>query len=363
MPGNGNNMNHPNTPNTSTRAAMAMALFAALLFGLNAPLAKWLLPNVTPLFMVAFLYLGAGIGMLLLHALPGKDKTEAPLSRQDLPWILTMILLDVFAPFLLMLGLTLTTAANASLLCNFEMVATAGLALVFFHEAVGKRLWLSLGIITLASIFLCMDFADATTWRMSPGSLLVLAACTCWGLENNCTRNLSAKSPVEIVVVKGLGSGTTALAIALLSTTPFPKSVLTIVTTALLGFVAYGLSIFFYVKAQRHLGAARTSAYYAAAPFMGVLLSLLILKDIPSWTFAAAAVVMLYGVWLAIRENHVHHHVHQHLTHDHAHAHDDQHHSHTHATPMPAWHCHVHTHVTFAHEHQHTPDIHHRHQH
>lgn len=356
-------MNHLNTPNRSSHAAMALALFAALLFGLNAPLSKLLLPIITPLYMVAFLYLGAGIGMLLLYVLSNKDKTEAALSRHDLPWVVTMVVLDVIAPFLLMLGLTLTTAANAALLFNFEMVATAVIALVFFHEAVGKRMWLSLGIITLASIFVCVDFADAATWQISPGSLLVLAACACWGLENNCTRNLSAKSPMEIVIVKGLGSGTTALAIALLSTTPFPQSALAIVATALLGFIAYGLSIFFYVKAQRHLGAARTSAYYAAAPFMGVLLSLLILKDVPSWTFAAAAAIMLCGVWLAIQENHAHHHRHQPLTHDHAHAHEDQHHLHRHNPPVTASHSHEHTHETCIHEHQHNPDTHHRHHH
>lgn len=168
---------------------------------------------------------------------------------------------------------------------------------------------------------------------------------------------------MKIVIVKGLGSGTTALAIALLSTTPFPQSALAIVATALLGFIAYGLSIFFYVKAQRHLGAARTSAYYAAAPFMGVLLSLLILKDVPSWTFAAAAAIMLCGVWLAISENHVHRHVHTQLTHDHAHNHDDQHHCHTHPSLLPTSHCHEHTHDACDHEHPHNPDIHHRQQH
>ena len=161
-------MNHLNTPNQSSHAAMALALFAALLFGLNAPLSKLLLPIITPLYMVAFLYLGAGIGMLLLYVLSNKDKTEAALSRHDLPWVVTMVVLDVIALFLLMLGLTLTTAANAALLFNFEMVATAVIALVFFHEAVGKRMWLSLGIITLASIFVCVDFADAATWQYPP---------------------------------------------------------------------------------------------------------------------------------------------------------------------------------------------------
>lgn len=356
-------MSYWNTILASRRGSVVMALFAALLFGLNAPLSKLLLSNVAPMFMVAFLYLGAGIGMLTLHCFTRKEKAEASLSRKEMPWVVSMILLDVLAPFLLMLGLKLTTAANTSLLFNFEMVATSLIALVFFHEAIGKRVWFSLGIITFASIFLCIDFSDASTWELSIGSLFVLAACGCWGMENNCTRNMSAKSPAEIVIVKGFGSGATALAIALLMKNPVPKSAAVIALACLLGFVAYGLSIFFYVKAQRYLGAARTSAYYAAAPFMGVLLSMLILKDIPSWNFAGAAVFMIWGVWLAIRENHVHKHLHEKLTHDHAHSHSDQHHSHIHTPPVIGWHSHGHTHEVCIHEHPHTPDIHHRHLH
>jgi len=356
-------MNYWNTIENSKYGSVVLALLAALLFGLNAPLSKLLLSNISPMFMVAFLYLGAGVGMLLLHILTREGKAEASLSCEEIPWTVSMILLDVLAPFLLMWGLKLTTAANASLLFNFEMVATSLIALLCFRESIGKRMWLSLGIITAASIFLSIDFADASAWKCSIGSLFVLAACGCWGMENNCTRNMSAKSPAEIVIVKGFGSGATALAIAMLLKNPFPTSTTAILLTGLLGFVAYGLSIFLYVKAQRCLGAARTSAYYAAAPFMGVLLSMLILKEFPTWNFAVSAVLMLCGVWLAIRENHVHKHLHEKLTHNHAHLHDDMHHNHVHNPPVVGWHSHEHTHESRVHEHSHTPDIHHRHQH
>ena len=172
---------------------------------------------------------------------------------------------------------------------------------------------------------------------------------------------MSAKSPAEIVIVKGFGSGMTALAIAILMKNPFPHSFIPILETGILGFVAYGLSIFLYVKAQRYLGAARTSAYYAAAPFMGVLLSLVILKEIPGWNFVVATILMLFGVWLAFRETHIHKHFHEKLIHNHAHLHDDLHHNHEHNPPVTGWHSHEHIHEPCTHIHPHLPDIHHRH--
>ena len=340
-----------------------MALLAAFLFGLNAPLAKLLLSDISPMFMAAFLYLGAGIGMMVIYLFSSRKQTEATLSKAEMPWTITMILLDVLAPFLLMWGLTRTTAANASLLFNFEMVATSVIALIFFHEAVGKRMWAAIIIITLASIILSIDFSSLSAWNFSTGSLLVLAACICWGLENNCTRNMSAKSPAQIVIIKGFGSGLTALIIALLINKTFPEKVTPVILALILGFVAYGLSIFFYVRAQRDLGAARTSTYYAAAPFIGVMLSCLILHEVPGFSFAVATIFMLSGVYLAVREKHIHKHVHEQLIHEHRHSHGDMHHSHDHETPVNEEHSHVHIHEKQVHEHSHTPDIHHRHEH
>ncbi len=362
------------------RAPVLAALLAAFLFGLNAPLSKsLLLRGISPMFMVAFLYMGAGVGMFLLERLTDERKKEAPLSRKEMPWTVSMILLDVLAPLLLMLGLESTSAANASLLLNFEMAATSLAAFCFFREAVGKRMWLSLGVITAASLLLSVDFsATAATaaaggeagkgagggaWSFSYGSLLILAACGCWGVENNCTRNMSEKSPAQIVIVKGFGSGGTALALAWLLEDPLPDSFSGILASLLLGFVAYGLSIFCYVKAQRHLGAARTSAYYAAAPFLGVLLSMLILRETPSWNFFPAAALMAWGVWLAVHEKHSHEHRHEALSHNHAHRHPDLHHTHVHVPPVTGRHTHEHVHEPCVHTHVHTPDTHHRHSH
>lgn len=347
----------------SEKMPILMALLAAFLFGLNAPLSKLLLVDISPMFMAAFLYLGAGIGMLLLHVILREGKMEAPLTRKELPWTVSMILLDVLAPFLLMSGLNLTTSANASLLLNFEMIATVLISFLFFHEAIGKRMLWSIGIITLAGILLSLDFPDDSTWNFSVGSLLILAACGCWGLENNCTRNMSAKSPAEIVILKGFGSGVTALAIAFFMRSPLPNHGMGIFYAFLLGFIAYGLSIFFYVKAQRHLGAARTSAYYAAAPFLGVVLSWTILREVPSWNFMAASAFMILGVVLAIRENHSHLHHHEKFVHNHLHVHNDSHHDHAHTAPVLEPHSHEHTHEECTHSHAHTPDIHHRHTH
>lgn len=262
--------------NKETGLSVIQAFIAAALFGLNAPFAKLLLGAIPPMFMAAYLYLGAALGMGAIWLITGIGKKrlkEAILTRLDAPWVILMILLDIAAPFLLMSGLAFTTAAHASLLINFEMVATSLVALAFFKEAIGKRLWVAIAVITVASIILCVDFSSPTAFVFSPGSLLIISACLCWGLENNCTRNLSSKNPVFIVIIKGFGSGGIALALALTmerTTSAFPVS---IAGALVLGFISYGLSIFFYIKAQRGLGAARTSMYYAAAPFIGVAVS------------------------------------------------------------------------------------------
>ena len=214
------------------------------------------------------------------------------------------------------------------------MVATSVIAALFFRESIGKRIWFAIGIITAASILLSIDFSDSSTWRFSTGSLLVLGACCCWGLENNCTRKMSAKSPAQIVILKGFGSGGTALVMALIAGDRIPDKPAVIAAAPTLGFLAYGLSIYFYVKAQRFLGASRTSAYYAAAPFAGVILSMLILKEYPSWTFHIAFLLMAAGVVLSVFEKHNHLHRHGLLMHNHAHCHDDMHHGHTHPLPV-----------------------------
>jgi len=278
------------------------AILAAALYALNAPVSKLLLQNVPPTMMAGFLYLGAGLGMALMglaRSKTGRGKKEARLTKKDLPYTLGMVVLDIAAPIFLMVGLKRTTAANASLLNNFEIVATSLIALLIFKEKIGKRLWIAIGLITLSSILLSVE--DVGSFQFSIGSLFVLLACVCWGLENNCTRNLSHSDPLEIVVIKGFGSGIGSVLIGLAvgEALPIRSDILKIL---LLGFVAYGLSIYFYVYAQRDLGAARTSAYYAVAPFIGVLLSFVIFREIPGALFFIALAIMIAGTWMVNRD-------------------------------------------------------------
>ena len=202
------------------------AVMAAALYALNAPVSKLLLQNVPPTMMAGFLYLGAGIGMAvmgLVRSETGHGKQKMRLTKKDLPYTLGMVILDIAAPIFLMIGLTRTAAANASLLNNFEIVATSLIALLIFKEKIGKRLWIAIGLITLSSILLSVE--DASSFRFSLGSLFVLAACVCWGLENNCTRCLSKSDPLEIVVIKGFGSGIGSVVIGLIVGESLPLGV------------------------------------------------------------------------------------------------------------------------------------------
>jgi len=338
------------------------SLTAALLFGINAPFSKLLVKEMNPLLLAALLYLGAGIGMLMIDSLRkyrNNIPIEARLTNKEIPFIISMVLLDIAAPIFLMTGLTMTSASTAALLGNFEIAATTVIAMIFFKEAIGKRLWIAIGLISLASMILTME--DVESINISVGALLVVLSCICWGFENNCTRNLSIKDPLQVVIIKGFGSGLGTLIIAtiwgdLSAETKY------IILALVLGFFAYGLSIFFYVTAQRELGAARTSAYFAAAPFMGVVISWLILREPISTTFLIALSIMIVGTYFAVAEKHIHQHLHISETHEHKHRHDDDHHDHTHHTKVIE-HSHVHTHREVEHLHDHLPDLHHRHQH
>ena len=284
---------------TTQARAVGFAILAAALYALNAPLSKVLLGQVPARMMAALLYLGAGAGMLLLRLMQksmGKPSAEAPLTRKELPYTVAMVVLDVAAPIFLMLGLTGTSAASASLLNNFEIVATSMIALAIFRERISGRLWLAIGLVTLSSIVLSLE--GAGNLQFSLGSLLVLLACCCWGLENNCTRALSEKDPLEIVVVKGFGSGLGAMIVALACGEHLP-ALLPALGALALGFVAYGLSIFFYIYAQRTLGAAKTSTWYAISPFIGVGLSLVIFRQIPGLMFWVALAIMAAGAYFA----------------------------------------------------------------
>lgn len=281
--------------NKAYNLSILKALAAALLYAVSSPVSKLLLKDVHPLVMASALYLGAGLGMGLVTLLvrQNTERTELPLTRAELPFVIGMVILDIAAPFLLMTGLMSTSAAAVSLLNNFEIVATSIIAFALFKEIIPGKLRWGILFITAGSILLSLE--DPAQLQFSAGSLLILAAAVCWGLENNCTRMLSGKDPLQIVVIKGLGS----LALVAMSGTPLPGLVY-MGAALVLGFFSYGVSIFLYVRAQRDLGAARTSAWYAAGPFIGVILSFVIFQEAPGPRFFAALALMAVGAVLAI---------------------------------------------------------------
>ena len=234
--------------NTKIIATLS-ALSAAVFYALNTPFSKLLLSESSPTMMASFLYLGAGIGVGIMYSFHyKKEDRKERLNRSDLPYTLGMIALDIAAPIFLMLGIKNGTASNASLLGNFEIVATTMIALFFFGEKVSGKLWTAIGLITLSSIILSFESVEGL--RFSRGSLLVVLATCCWGLENNCTRSISNKSSYEIVTIKGVFSGLGSLIIGLAIGERLPK-IEFVLATLLLGFLSYGLSIFMYVRAQR----------------------------------------------------------------------------------------------------------------
>ena len=332
--------------------ATVKAIVAAALYAINVPFSKILLVHGEPAMMAAFLYLGAGLGMFvysIVSKTTGKAAPTEPLTRKELPYTIAMVVLDIIAPILLMFGIKFSNAANVSLINNFEIVATSLIALLVFKEAISKKLWIAIALVTVASVILSFEGAGAFAFNI--GSLFVFGACLCWGIENNCTRMISNKSSIEIVVIKGSFSGLGSLLVALAIGERIP-STLWMMCVLLLGFVAYGLSIYFYVMAQKDLGAAKTSAYYSIAPFLGVAFGMLILGERPAIQFYAALIVMIVSTFFMIQDTielqHTHEHTH---THTHEHRHGDTVHSHEHTHT----HTHIHTHGgdSDSHEHNH----------
>ena len=320
----------------SKSIATVYAILAAALYAINVPLSKVLLNHVEPTMMASFLYLGAGIGLFLfglVEKLIGKGGKKEPLTKKELPYTIAMVILDIVAPILLMLGIARTNSANVSLLNNFEIVATSIIALVVFKEVISKKLWFAIFLVTIASIVL--TFEGQGSFVFNRGSLFVLGACLCWGFENNCTKMISNKSSVEIVVIKGTFSGLGSLIVALL----LGESILAVkwlFCVLILGFIAYGLSINFYIMAQKDLGAAKTSAYYSVAPFLGVAFSMILLKERPSLQFFVALIIMIFSTVLMVKDTielqHTHEHRHGDLVHTHLHTHsgDSEEHGHEH---------------------------------
>ena len=328
--------------------AILYAFMAALFYAVNVPCAKYMLSDTAPTFMASFLYLGAGLGVGIMYLFRfRKEDPSNRLEKKDVPYTIAMVILDIAAPILLMVGVSIGSASNASLLGNFEIVATTLIALLFFKEKVSWRLWIAIALVTCSSIIL--SFAGAGSLQFSLGSLLVIGATVCWGIENNCTRSISDKSTYKIVTIKGICSGAGSFIIALILGESIPN-IRSIVMILVLGYVSYGLSIFTYVRAQSTLGAAKTSAYYATAPFIGVLLSFALLREHLTLTFLIALIVMIVGTAVIIYETLVHNHTHVHR-HYVTHTHDGT--THTHVIE----HSHEHSHIIDEGKHGHTHSL------
>lgn len=334
--------------------ATALAILAATLYAINVPLSKLLLQHISTIIMAGLLYLGAGIGMLIFvyaGKLLGKESKKEPLTKKELPYTIAMVVLDVFAPILLMMSIANTNSANVSLLNNFEIVATSLIALIIFKEVISKKLWIAIGLVVIASTIL--SFEGAGAFSFSKGSLFVLGACICWGFENNCTKMISNKSSEEIVIIKGIFSGLGSLIVAFVTGESLP-SIIWIFGALVLGFVSYGLSINFYIIAQKDLGAAKTSAYYSVAPFLGVAFSMIFIGERPTLQFYIALAIMVLSTIIMVKDTielqHTHEHEH---SHSHEHSHGDLVHTHEHSHK----HVHIHTHDKDEEQHTHKHDV------
>jgi drug/metabolite transporter (DMT)-like permease len=349
------------------RHAVLLALLSAALFGVSTPAAKALLGSIDPAVLAGLLYCGAGLGVAVLRRAAGpltgtSAPVETPLGRADLPWLGAAILAGgVFGPLLLMLGLSRTDAASASLLLTLEGVATALLAWFAFHENFDRRI--AIGMVSLVAGAAVLSWSGQPTLAGLLGPAMIVGACIAWGLDNNLTRKVSLADPLQIVELKGLVAGPVNLAIGLWAGGSLP-SLTPMLLAGIVGFFGYGVSLALFVYALRHLGTARTGAYFSTAPFLGALASVLMLGEPITVRLVVAGLFMAFGVWLHLTEQHEHEHEHLPLKHAHAHVHDAHHlHSHQPSDPPGEPHAHEHRHFRVRHAHPHMPDMHHTHRH
>ena len=345
------------------QVGVSLALLSAALFGASTPLAKIMLGGVDPWMMAGLLYLGAGIGLAVVHLSRNALRLpviEAPLRRSDAPWLAAVIVAGgILGPVFLMFGLARTDAVGASLLLNLEGLATMGIAWLVFHENVDRRLLIGAFAILLGAALLSWQGTTSLDW----GAVLIVGACVSWGIDNNLTRKLSSADPVQIAMLKGLVAGTVNLTLAFAQGAALPDAC-TILAAGMVGFLGYGVSLALFVLGLRHLGTARTGAYFSLAPFIGALISLTLLDEPLTVRLMVAGGLMAVGLWLHLTERHDHEHAHENVEHEHRHTHDE-HHRHTHSVDAPPGepHSHWHRHKPLVHRHRHYPDLHHRHGH
>jgi drug/metabolite transporter (DMT)-like permease len=339
-----------------------LALASAVLFGSSAPFAKLLLGSTDPQLLAGLLYLGAGVGLAISQAVRswlGIGASQAPLRRADMLWLIAIVVFGgVIGPLLLMLGLARTSAASGSLLLNLEGLATMAIAWIVFRENVDRRLLLGAASILAGAFVLSWQGQGL---RIDGGGLLIAGACLAWGVDNNLTRKLSSADPVVIALIKGLAAGGVNFTLALLLGARLPSFGATC-AALVVGFFGVGVSLVLFVLALRHLGSARTGAYFSLAPFLGALIAIPLLSEPVTAPLIVAGAFMGVGLWLHVIERHEHEHTHEAIEHEHSHVHD-AHHRHAHEGSAAEPHTHWHRHDGLRHRHPHYPDLHHRHEH
>lgn len=350
--------------NKASQSGVVAALIAAALFGASTPLAKLLLAQVSPWLLAALLYLGSGIGLWIVRFI--RRAPTVHLERGDWRWLSGAIVSGgMIGPVLLMAGLTAMPASGASLLLNAEGVFTALLAWFAFKENVDRRIAAGMLAIVIGALVLSWPQQGIQFSGIWP-ALAVLGACMAWAIDNNLTRKVSLSDATFIAMSKGLVAGFTNLVLALLADTAWPEPS-AVFGAALLGFAGYGASLTLFVIALRHLGTARTGAYFSVAPFFGAAIAIGIFGEPVTLPLLLAGSLMAFGVWLHLTEQHEHEHTHDFLEHAHEHTHGvgDEHHRHHHPYAVSAGtrHSHLHQHHPMTHSHKHYPDAHHQHSH
>lgn len=341
------------------------AIFAAILFGASTPLAKIILENQNPILIAGILYFGAGVGLgisFILRNIIVKNRSESNLKFQDCKWLLgTIVFGGIFGPLFLMKGLLISDAASTSLLLNMEGVLTAGLAWFVFKEHFDRRI--ALGMLSIIAGGMILSWKGSFNVAHLSGPIFIILACLSWGIDNNLTRKISSTDPMQIAIIKSLAAGSINILIALMFNAKTPTAY-EIIFTSFIGFLGYGASLLFFIISLRHIGTARTGAYFSIAPFIGTAIAILFLGEHLTIQMTIASALMGFGIWLHLTEKHIHEHIHGEIEHEHKHIHDE-HHQHTHlqGDPVDVPHSHWHKHKIMKHSHKHFPDLHHDHKH
>lgn len=339
-------------------APLAACALAAALFGVSSPASKALLQGMSPLLLAGLLYFGAALGVLPF-AFNGGSRIARGEAKNVLRMSGVVVFGGVLGPVLLLIGLSSAPAASVSLWLNLETPATALLGWLFFKEHLDRRVVVAVVLVTIASALL----AGASGTALVPAALLVAAACACWGLDNNLSSSIDGFTPAQSTLVKGLAAGAVNVALAFIVDRPASVAPAHVGGALALGAVSYGASIMLYVRGAQELGAVRSQLVLSSAPFFGVVVAWMALREDVLATQIGAAALMLAALAMLHRERHAHEHMHEAITHTHWHRHDDGHHDHTHAPLGDGGHVHEHSHESTTHVHAHRPDLHHRHDH